>query len=176
MDADLLPELSGETWVAATYLEEVTADLLPAVSEPDLIIASRLDETLIMVRKWVQSGLAPSWSECLGYLRSYSAGNYSSETCQSIRMVDCGAAGLLRRRLINWWYLSRSIWGLFGDTMILFSLVIWVFPGLCIGCWTGLIGPALGRKYDLIWPAARFVWPVCLSGSPMGPGGHGYSR
>ena len=30
MDADLLPELSGETWVAATYLEEVIADLLAA--------------------------------------------------------------------------------------------------------------------------------------------------
>ena len=56
MDADLLPELSGETWVAATYLDEVTADLPPAASEPDLIIASRLDETLILVRKWVQSG------------------------------------------------------------------------------------------------------------------------
>ena len=30
MDADLLPELSGETWVAATLLEGLTADLLPA--------------------------------------------------------------------------------------------------------------------------------------------------
>ena len=26
MDADLLPELSGETWVAAIYLDELTAD------------------------------------------------------------------------------------------------------------------------------------------------------
>ena len=47
MNADLLPELSGETWVAATYLDEVTAGLPPAESEPDLIISSRLDETLI---------------------------------------------------------------------------------------------------------------------------------
>ena len=31
MDADLLPELSGETWVAATLLEELMADLPPAV-------------------------------------------------------------------------------------------------------------------------------------------------
>ena len=66
MDADLLPELSGETWVAATYLDEVTADFPPAESEPDLIVASRLDITLIMVRKWVQSGSAPSWSDCAG--------------------------------------------------------------------------------------------------------------
>ena len=30
MDADLLPELSGETWVAATLLEELAEDLPPA--------------------------------------------------------------------------------------------------------------------------------------------------
>ena len=30
MDADLLPELSGETWVTATLLEGLTADLPPA--------------------------------------------------------------------------------------------------------------------------------------------------
>ena len=46
MDDDLLPELSGETWVAATYLDKVTADLPPSGSEPDLIEASRLDKTL----------------------------------------------------------------------------------------------------------------------------------
>ena len=66
MDADLLTELSGETWVAATYLDKVTADLPPAVSEQDLIAASRLDKTLTTVREWVQSGLAPSWSDCAG--------------------------------------------------------------------------------------------------------------
>ena len=60
MDADLLPKLSGETWVAATYLDEVTADLPPTESEPDLIVASRLDEVLITAHKWVQSGSAPS--------------------------------------------------------------------------------------------------------------------
>ena len=32
--------------MAATYLDEVTADLPPAASEPDLIAESRLDETL----------------------------------------------------------------------------------------------------------------------------------
>ena len=43
MDADLLPELSGETWVAATYLEELTAELPSTDTEPDFIIASRRD-------------------------------------------------------------------------------------------------------------------------------------
>ena len=64
MDADLLPELSGETWVAATFLEEVTADLEPAGSEPDFISASQLDNALITVREWVQVGSAPTWSDC----------------------------------------------------------------------------------------------------------------
>ena len=52
--------------MAATYLEEVTADLPPADSEPYFIIASRLDERLITVQIWVQSESAPSWSECPG--------------------------------------------------------------------------------------------------------------
>ena len=30
MDADLLPELSGETWVASALLDELTGDLQPA--------------------------------------------------------------------------------------------------------------------------------------------------
>ena len=69
MDADLLPELpevSGETWVAATLLEELSADLPPAESNLDLIMASRQDATLTTVCEWVQSGAAPAWSECSG--------------------------------------------------------------------------------------------------------------
>ena len=46
MDADLWPELSGETWVAATLLEVLTADLPPVGSNLDLIVASRQDATL----------------------------------------------------------------------------------------------------------------------------------
>ena len=60
MDADLLPELSGETWVAATLLEGLTADLPPAGSDIDLIAASRQDVTLTTVREWVQSGVVPT--------------------------------------------------------------------------------------------------------------------
>ena len=59
MDADLLPEVSGETWVAATYLEEVIDDLPTDESEPDLIDI-RLDETLGIVCEWVRAGSAPS--------------------------------------------------------------------------------------------------------------------
>ena len=66
MDADLLPELSGETWVATTLLEELTADLSPVAANLDLIVSSRQDATLITVREWVQSGATPAWSECSG--------------------------------------------------------------------------------------------------------------
>ena len=66
MDADLLPELSGETWVAATLLEELMADLPPAGSNNDLIVASRQDATPTTVREWVQSGEVPDWFECYG--------------------------------------------------------------------------------------------------------------
>ena len=59
MDADLLPELSGETWVAATLLDEHRADLPPAGADLDLIVASRQDATLTTVREWVQSGGGP---------------------------------------------------------------------------------------------------------------------
>ena len=58
MDADLLPELSGETWVA---------DLLPAGADLDLIVASRQDTTLATVREWVQSGTVPLWTDCAGF-------------------------------------------------------------------------------------------------------------
>ena len=54
MDADLLPELSGETWVALALLEEPTADLLPAGTNVDLIVASRQDATLATVREWIR--------------------------------------------------------------------------------------------------------------------------
>ena len=66
MDADLLPELSGETWVASTLLEELTADLPTSGSDIDLIAASRDDSTLGTVRSWLQSGSVPSWSACAG--------------------------------------------------------------------------------------------------------------
>ena len=38
MDADLLPELSGETWVASPLLDELTGDLPPAGVNNELVI------------------------------------------------------------------------------------------------------------------------------------------
>ena len=62
----MLPELSGETWVASALLEELTADLPTAGSDIDLIAASRDDSTLGTVRSWLQSGSVPPWSACAG--------------------------------------------------------------------------------------------------------------
>ena len=96
MDADLLPELSGETWVAATYLDEVTADVPPAGSEPDLITASQLGKTLTTVWEWVQSGLALSWSDCAGLSPEfYGPGSYNLEICRLIRKVVYGVGGMV---------------------------------------------------------------------------------
>ena len=66
MDLDLLPELSGETWVASALLEELTMDLPTAESDIDLVAASREDNTLQTVGAWVQSGNAPPWPACAG--------------------------------------------------------------------------------------------------------------
>ena len=66
MDSDLLPELSGETWVASALLEELTWDLPMAGSDIDLVAASREDKILHMVRSWVEAGNAPPWPACAG--------------------------------------------------------------------------------------------------------------
>ena len=62
MDADILLEFSGETLVATTLLDGLTADLLPG-----LIVASRQDTTLATVREWVQLGTVPLWTDCAGF-------------------------------------------------------------------------------------------------------------
>ena len=58
MDTDLLPEMSGETWVAAVHLDEATGDLTPPDSDPDLIASSLADKILMVVRDWDRSTLA----------------------------------------------------------------------------------------------------------------------
>ena len=50
MDSDLLPDLSGETWVASALLEELTWDLPTAGSDIDLVAASCKDKILQTVR------------------------------------------------------------------------------------------------------------------------------
>ena len=49
IDVDLLPELSGETWVVAIHLDEATSDLSLLDSEPDLIASSLTDIVLSIV-------------------------------------------------------------------------------------------------------------------------------
>ena len=66
MDADLLPELSGETWVASALLDELTGDLPPVGVNNELVSATSEDRILQTVRSWVESGNAPPWPECAG--------------------------------------------------------------------------------------------------------------
>ena len=72
MDTDLLPELSGETWVASTLLDGLTADLLPAGAD------------LAMCR----CGLIAQ-----DFPRNYNVGAYRLVIYPSIRMDDCGGVG-----------------------------------------------------------------------------------
>ena len=66
MDSDLLPELSGETWVASALLDELTWELPTAGADNELVTATREDKMLHTVRSWVESGNAPPWPACAG--------------------------------------------------------------------------------------------------------------
>ena len=90
MDADLLPELSGETWVASALIEEFMVDLLPAGSNVDLIIASRQDATLSTVREWIQSESTPAWVSVLDFLWNCAVGGYKWEISSSDPCVLAG--------------------------------------------------------------------------------------
>ena len=79
MDADLLPELSGETWVASALLDELTWDLPTAGADNELITATCEDKMLQTVRSWVESGNAPRGQLVPDLHRNYVAGDYKSE-------------------------------------------------------------------------------------------------
>ena len=54
-----------------------------------------------------------------------------------------------------------------------YSLDIWVFPGQCIGCWTGSIFPVSMRRFSRIWLAVRSTLYLtrkspCPRRAPMG--------
>ena len=101
MDADFLPELSGETWVASVLLKELSVDLPTAGSDIDIIVASRQDATLTTVRKWVQSGVVPAGGRSVqAFLRSYGVGDCRLAACLWTRTGDYGAFGLLLSQLV----------------------------------------------------------------------------
>ena len=98
IDTDLLPELSGETWVATTHLDEATGDLPLPNSEPDLIVSSPTDKTLTIVREWVRAGVPPAWSDCAGLFPELCLWRLQFVIYPLIRTVDCGIAAHPRRR------------------------------------------------------------------------------
>ena len=130
MDEDLLPELSGETWVASALLEELTADLPTAGSDIDLIASSHDDSTLGTVRSWLQSGSVPPWSACAGLspeLRCWrlQVGNLSVDTEGRLwrRRAPPSEASQLVVPI-------RERWDLFDGFMIHCSPDIWVLHEL----------------------------------------------
>ena len=171
MDADLLPELSGETWVATTLLERLTADLLPAGADLDLIVASRQDTMLATVREWVQSGTVPVWAECAGLspeLRCWrlQVGNLSMDTDGCLwrcRAPPSDGFQLVvpyseRQSMIRRFYDSLFA-GHLGVSRMVFRLQIRVYwPGLRQDVRTYLASCTifLARKYP------------CLRRAPMG--------
>ena len=192
MDADLLPELCGETWVAATYLEELTADLpstdyLPSTdSDLDFIFASRRDETLTTVHQWVQTGAPPACPECLGLspeLRCWRLqfGNLSVNTEGRLwrRRAPLAMSSQLvvpareRQDLIRRYHDSfRETFGCFPDSLPATG------PSLLAGATSGcaLIS---GQLFGLFSPKVALPTVgshgTCRGGSPMGTGGHGHS-
>ena len=160
MDADLLPELSGETWVASALLEELTVDLPTAGSDIDLIAASRDDTTLVTVRAWLQSGSVPPWSECAGLspeLRCWrlQVGNLSVDT--DGRLWRRRAPPLEVSQLVVPVRERRDIIRRFHDSLFAGHL------GVTLRCSVYRI-ESTGRDYvttfELTWHLAPFVWRV----------------
>ena len=94
MDADLLPELSGETWVASALLDELTGDLQPAGVNGDLVSATSEDKMLQTVQSWVDYGKAPPWSECAGLAPELRCWRLQIGNLLTHSWVGFGAVGL----------------------------------------------------------------------------------
>ena len=103
MDADLLPELSGETWVASALIEEFTADLLLARSNEDLITTSH------QMQRWRRCGGGFRQNSLrhgrivLDFLRNCAVGGYKWEICPLTQIAGYGGVERRRRRAHNWW-------------------------------------------------------------------------
>ena len=168
--------------MAATLLEGLTADLLPAGAGLDLIVASRQDTTLATVREWVQWGVIPSWTDCAGLspeLRCWrlQIGNLSNDTEGRLwrrRAPPSGASQLVvphgeRRNMIRRFHDSLFT-GHLGVSRTVFRLQSRVH-------WPGLRQDLPGILYCLsgtyVSVSTEGSHGTCCSGSPMGSGGDG---
>ena len=160
MDADLLPELSGETWVASALLEEFTADLLLAGADLDLIAASRQDVTLATVRECIQSDSIPVWAEGAGLspeLRCWrlQVGNLSIDT--DGRSWRRRAPPSVGSQLVVPQSERQSMIRRFHDSLL---RVIWEFLGRCFAFRPVCTGPDYDRTFERMWHLTQEGWSV----------------
>ena len=161
MDTDLLPELSGETWVASTLLDGLTAELLLAGADLDLIVASHQDRTLATVREWVQSGNVPLWADCAGLspeLRCWrlQVGNLSNDTDRRLwrrRAPPSGVSQLVVPHSERQDMIHR-----FHDSLFAGHLGVSQFSAFKVVC-TGWV---CIRMYKRTWRPVLSVWHVNL--------------
>ena len=108
MDADLLLELSGETWVASALLEELSADLPEARTLISLWHPARM-----RLSRLCGSGYSLEWfrlgRSAQDFPQSYGVGDCRLATCLWIRTGDYGAVGLLRREFLSLLYQVGSV-------------------------------------------------------------------
>ena len=179
MDADLLPELSNKTWVASELMEELTADLLLAGINVDLIVESRQDATLAMVREWIQSGATPAWAECAGFspeLRCWwlQVGNLSIDTEGRLwrrRALPAEGSELVVSRSER-----RAIIRRFHDFRNFPNSVASSDPGILAGITPGCSNVCCivyGVYSKEIPMPAEGSYGTCRSRPPLGEGRHG---
>ena len=147
MDTDLLQKCSGETWVAATYMDELKAYLPPTGSDRDFVVAPWQNVTLATVCKWVCgiiSGAAVLAASGRKSVRGH-GGEVMVSPGPSVDVLSAGRAG-------------------FGTTgsHSPFSLLTFRAQFGCFPSWVGFIGRDCVRMSAHIWPHVWFVWPGSL--------------
>ena len=174
MDTDLLPELSGETWVDAVHLDEATSDLSPPDSDPDLIASSLTDKTVTIVRDWVWAGAPPALPDRAGLsleLRKWRLqfGNLSIDLAGRLwrhRAPPATALQLVVSPGERWMCIQRYHDSVFAGHLGISRTVCWLLDRVY---WPGLRDP--------IWPAVRYAWcasPCVLAGLLWDTFSYGY--
>ena len=102
-------ELSGEAWVAATLLEGLTADLLPAGSDLDLIVVSVKIRVSRLYMNGYSRGRFRHGLIAPDFLRNYGVGDYRLGICRWMRRRGYGDVERLHPARLSWLFLTVSV-------------------------------------------------------------------